>query len=85
MPLELLIAAATAVVVVAVVVVAFVVGVKVVGAVVVDAVNEGHFTFKSSILFSARLKNVIFFVKMIAAFQSFALKKSGPQVPGKRE
>ena len=82
MPLELLIAAATAVVVVAVVVVAFVV---VVNVVVVDAVTEGHLTFKASILFSARLKNVIFFVKMIAAFQSFALKKSGPQVPGKRE
>ena len=85
MPLELLIAAATAVVVVAVVVVAFVVVVNVVVAVVVDAVTEGHLTFKASILFSARLKNVIFFVKMIAAFQSFASKKSGPQVPGKRE
>ena len=83
MPLELLIAAATAVVVVAVVV--NVVVVAVVVNVVVDAVTEGHLTFKASILFSARLKNFIFFVKMIAAFQSFASKKSGPQVPGKRE
>ena len=78
MPLELLIAAATAVVAVAVVA-------AVVVNVVVDAVTEGHLTFKASILFSARLKNVIFFVKMIAAFQSFASEKSGPQVPGKRE